>query len=149
MNQLATFGAGCFWHVQASFDAVPGVCKTTVGYMGGAMKKPSYEQVCSGATEHVEVCQVEFSGSYDILLKTFWSIHNPTQGNRQGPDKGTQYRSVIFVHSEEQRQKAEHSLREEQKKYRKNITTSIEPASTFYPAEEYHQNYFKKHGKVC
>jgi peptide-methionine (S)-S-oxide reductase len=147
---LATFGAGCFWHVEEAFRVVKGVTKTTVGYMGGVMKDPTYEQVCTDKTGHAEVVQVEYDlevVSYEHLLEVFWSIHDPTQKDRQGPDVGTQYRSVIFYHDDEQRKAAENSLMEEQKKRKQPIATRIEKAQTFYPAEEYHQKYLMKRGK--
>lgn len=148
---LATFAAGCFWHVQAAFDELPET-KTTVGYMGGSLKNPSYRQVCTDTTGHAEVCQVEFDKrkvSYQHLFKAFWKCHDPTQLNRQGPDVGKQYRSAIFYHSPQQKKEAGQSLKEEQKKHLQPIVTQIIPATEFYPAEEYHQKYFQKHGKGC
>lgn len=149
----ATFGAGCFWQVEEAFRTVPGVRSTAVGYMGGTMKKPTYEQVCTDMTGHVEVCQVDYNPtkvSYDKLLNIFWKIHDPTQLNRQGVDRGTQYRSVIFYHNESQKKSALHSTSEQQKKYRDTIVTEIKKAATFYPAEEYHQKYLQKKGlKTC
>ena len=151
--EKAIFAAGCFWHVQAAFDAVLGVKKTTVGYMGGKVKNPSYEVVCTHLTGHAEVCQVEFDAkkvSYLKLLQVFWKMHDPTQKNRQGLDIGNQYRSAIFYHTEEQRKIAEESRKKEQKKYEKPIVTEIVPATEFYSAEEYHQKYLEKRGrKVC
>ena len=147
----ATFGAGCFWHVEAAFVKIKGVT-TTVGYMGGKIKNPTYENVCTDRTGHVEVCQVEYDPkivSYEDLLNAFWMMHNPTTLNRQGLDIGTQYRSVIFYHSEEQKKKAEKSLQELQKKHKEKIVTEIIKASTFYTAEEYHQKYYKKHKLFC
>ena len=151
---LATFGAGCFWHVEATFRQVPGVVDTTVGYMGGSVPNPTYEQVCTGETGHAEVVQVEYDPeqvSYEELLDVFWKCHDPTQRNRQGPDVGTQYRSVIFYHTEEQRMLAEASRRrlEESGLYPRPIVTEIVPAREFYRAEEYHQRYFEKHGIAC
>jgi len=148
--EKATFGAGCFWHVEDDFSKVDGVAKTQVGFMGGSTKNPSYEDVCSDRTGHTEVVQLEYDPdkvSYDELLKVFWDIHNPTEFNRQGPDIGTQYRSVIFYHNEEQKNTAEKSLKELEKsgKYKEKIMTDITPAKEFYPAEEYHQKYYKKH----
>lgn len=148
---LATFGAGCFWHVQAAFDRLKGV-KTTVGYMGGKTKGPTYDKVCTDTTGHAEVCQVEYDEKnvyFKELLKVFWRCHDPTQLNRQGPDAGRQYRSVVFYYSEEQKKEAERSSQEEQKRRSAKIVTEIVPAGIFYPAEEYHQKYFQKHGKVC
>jgi peptide-methionine (S)-S-oxide reductase len=151
--EKATFGAGCFWHVEEAFREIKGVSKTEVGYMGGAMKNPTYEDVCTDETGHAEVVQVEFDPkivSYDKLLEAFWTIHDPTQKNRQGPDEGTQYRSAIFYHSEAQKKAAEKSLKEAQKKFKEKIATEITKAGTFYPAEEYHQKYLMKRGlKTC
>ncbi len=150
---LATFAAGCFWHVEEAFRTLKGVTKTTVGYMGGKMKNPTYEQVCTDETGHAEVCQVEYDEkqiSFKELLNAFWKCHNPTQKNRQGPDVGTQYRSAIFYHNEQQKKEAEQSLKEEQKKYEEKIATEIVKAGTFYSAEDYHQKYLMKRGlKTC
>ena len=150
---IATFAAGCFWHVEEAFRTLKGVTKTAVGYMGGAMKNPTYEQVCTDETGHAEVCQVEYDEkqiSFKELLNAFWKCHNPTQKNRQGPDVGTQYRSAIFYHSEQQKKEAQESLKEEQKKYDEKIATEIVKAGTFYPAEDYHQKYLMKKGlKTC
>jgi peptide-methionine (S)-S-oxide reductase len=147
----ATFGAGCFWGVQAAFDSLK--VKTTVGYMGGNLKNPSYEDVCTDKTGHAEVVQVEYDPTqvkYENLLDVFWKTHDPTQFNRQGPDVGTQYRSVIFYHDDEQKKLALKSKKEQQKKYDTKIMTAIEPAKEFYKAEEYHQKYYLKHkGLVC
>jgi len=150
-KQLATFGAGCFWGVQQAFNKIPGVTKTIVGYAGGHVDNPTYEIVCGHKSGHAEVCQVEFDAdklSYEKLLDAFWSMHDPTQVNRQGPDIGDQYRSVIFYHSPEQKEAAEKSkeMLEKSGKYDKPIATKIEEAPTFWPAEEYHQHYFKKNG---
>jgi peptide-methionine (S)-S-oxide reductase len=147
-KEKAVFGAGCFWHVEASFRKIEGVINTTVGYMGGSLKNPSYEDVCSHKTGHAEVCLVEYDlekVSYKELLETFWRIHNSTHLNRQGLDIGNQYRSVIFYFNEKQKKEAIESMREEQKRHKKPIVTQIAPAKTFYKAEEYHQQYFKKH----
>lgn len=153
MTQLATFGAGCFWHVEEAFRELDGVVKTTVGYMGGTTKNPTYKDVCGHRTGHAEVCQVEFDPkkiSFEKLLDIFWKCHDPTQHNRQGPDIGDQYRSAIFYHSEEQRKIAEKSLNEAQKRFGKPIVTQIANAATFYPAEKYHQQYLMKRGlKTC
>ena len=150
---IATFGAGCFWHVEEAFRVVKGVLKTTVGYMGGALKNPTYEQVCTDKTSHAEVVQIEFDQKivpYEKLLDLFWTIHDPTQENRQGPDVGTQYRSVIFFHGEEQRKIAEKSKQEVQKRFTEPIVTEIVSAQSFYPAEAYHQKYLMKRGlKTC
>lgn len=150
--QKATFGAGCFWGVEETFRKVPGVVETAVGYEGGRTENPSYEDVCTKNTNHAEVVQVMFDPakvSYDELLEIFWNNHNPTTYNRQGPDVGSQYRSVIFFHSLEQKTMAEVSLQKLEKsgKFSRPIVTQIIPASTFYRAEEYHQQYLKKLGK--
>lgn len=146
---IATFGAGCFWHVEAALRQIKGVKATAAGYAGGTMKNPTYEDVCSDVTGHAEVVQVEFDPkqvSYEELLKVFWHEHDPTQVNRQGPDVGTQYRSIIFYHSEKQKAAAEKSKQELQKKYRKPIATEIKKAPVFYKAEDYHQQYLEKRG---
>ncbi len=148
--EKATFAAGCFWHVEEAFRTITGVLKTEVGYTGGKMKKPTYEDVCSDETGHAEAVQVEFDPAivtYEKLLEVFWAIHDPTQKNRQGPDEGTQYRSAIFYHTEEQKKTAEKSLKEEQKERKQKIATEITKAGTFYKAEEYHQKYLAKRGK--
>lgn len=151
--EKATFAAGCFWGVQVEFDKIKGIGKTTVGYTGGHTKDPKYDDVCEGDTGHAEAIEIEFDPkkiTYKELLKVFWGAHNPTTSNRQGPDIGEQYRSVIFYHSKSQKEEAEASKKLEQNKYVDPIVTSIEPAKTFYSAEEYHQKYSKKHGKfVC
>jgi peptide-methionine (S)-S-oxide reductase len=146
----ATFGAGCFWGVEAAFRQLDGVVKTRVGYAGGALEDPTYEDVCSHTTGHAEVVEVTYDDEeigYDELLNTFWRKHDPTQLNRQGWDIGDQYRSVIFVHDEEQRAEAERSRDAEQSAYKKPIVTQIEPAPTFYEAEDYHQQYLEKRGR--
>jgi peptide-methionine (S)-S-oxide reductase len=146
----ATFGAGCFWGVEAAFRQLDGVVQTRVGYAGGRLDNPTYEDVCSHTTGHAEVVEVAYDDaeiSYDELLKTFWRKHDPTQLNRQGWDIGDQYRSVIFVHDEEQRAAAERSREAEQHEYKKPIVTQIEPAPTFYEAEDYHQQYLEKRGR--
>lgn len=148
----AIFGAGCFWHVQFAFDKLGGVIKTTVGYSGGNKENPSYEDVCSGTTEHVEVVLVEYDENkidYNELLDAFFKMHDPTQHNMQGPDIGIQYRSVIFYFDEKQKELAENKIKEKQKNYVEIIATKVEKAQKFYSAEEYHQKYFIKHGKVC
>ena len=150
--QKATFGAGCFWGVEAAFQKVKGVTKTTVGYMGGNTKNPTYEQVCTDKTGHAEVIQIEYDEkqvTYEELMELFWDIHDPTQLNRQGPDIGKQYRSVIFYHTDLQKKQAEVSKKENQKKFEKKIATDIIPSVEFYPAEEYHQKYLEKQGKSC
>jgi len=143
----ATFAAGCFWGVEATFKKIKGVTKTTVGYCGGGIKNPTYNQVCGGNSGHAEALEIEFDPevvSYKELLKTFWDVHDPTQKNRQGPDIGHQYRSAIFYHSEDQKKRAKKSLKEEQKDHHEKIATEIKKALTFYKAEEYHQNYLGK-----
>ncbi len=149
--EKATFGAGCFWGVEAVFRQVEGVRATAVGYAGGTAENPTYKQVCTGTTGHAEVVQVEFDPgkvSYDRLLDVFWANHDPTTLNRQGPDVGTQYRSAIFTHSPEQEQAARASLEREQSsgRYRRPIVTAIEPAGPFWRAEDYHQQYLEKRG---
>ncbi|RJQ19784.1 peptide-methionine (S)-S-oxide reductase [Candidatus Woesearchaeota archaeon] len=152
-TETATFAAGCFWGVQAAFDGVKGVVKSSVGYMGGTVDNPTYEMVCTDRTGHAEVVHVVFDSeivSYKQLVEKFFSLHDPTQMNRQGPDVGRQYRSAIFYHSPEQKKIAEAVKKEMQKKSEKTIVTEITPAGTFYPAEEYHQKYLEKKGlKVC
>ena len=154
MTEKVTFGAGCFWGVEAAFCKVKGVVSTTVGYSGGSSKNPTYQDVCSGKTGHAEVVQVEYDPSeisYEELLNVFWGVHDPTQMNRQGPDVGTQYRSAIFFYNAEQEAaaKAAKAHLEKSGRYRKPIVTEILPASEFYMAEEYHQQYFEKHGMTC
>ena len=147
--QKATFGAGCFWGVESLFRALPGVTDVVVGYTGGKRENPTYEQVCTGVTGHAEAVEVTFDESrvsYQELLKVFWANHNPTTLNQQGPDRGSQYRSVIFYHDEEQKKLAEQSLHEVQNDWQQPIVTEITPASVFYRAEEYHQRYFEKKG---
>lgn len=148
---LATFGAGCFWGVEETFRKIPGVLDTAVGYMGGKVQNPTYEQVCSDATGHAEVVQVIYDPqqvSYEALLDVFWEHHDPTTLNRQGPDVGTQYRSVVFVHDNEQRAVAEASRKklDASRKYSRPIVTSIEAAGPFWRAEDYHQRYLEKRG---
>ncbi len=147
----ATFGAGCFWHVEESFRQVAGVVATRVGYMGGTKERPTYEDVCSHTTGHAEVVEVTFDPaqiSYDALLRIFWDCHDPTQLNRQGPDIGSNYRSVIFFHTPEQERGARQSRDqlEAAHHYRRPIVTEIVPAETFWEAEEYHQQYLAKRG---
>jgi len=147
----ATFGAGCFWGVEAAFRKLAGVVETAVGYMGGSVENPTYEQVCTDTTGHAEVVQVTYDPDrvpYEKLLETFWESHDPTQLDRQGPDVGTQYRSVIFYHSDQQQQAAERSKAERsaQTPSGRPIVTRIEPARSFYRAEEYHQQYLEKRG---
>jgi len=147
----ATFGAGCFWHVEDLLRKTKGVKSTQVGYIGGKLANPTYEEVCTDMTGHAEAVQVEYDPneiSYDDLLKVFWSNHDPTSLNRQGPDIGNQYRSAIFFHDEEQKKIAQKSKEELETsgKFQKPIVTEIVPAPEFYKAEEYHQKYFQKHG---
>lgn len=149
--EKATMAAGCFWGVEAAFRQVPGVLKTSVGYIGGTTRNPGYKDVCSGKTGHAEAVQVEFDPSkvsYPDLLKVFWENHDPTTMNRQGPDVGEQYRSAIFFHSPEQEAAAQASKDALQNsgKYRKPIVTQIVAAPEYYPAEEYHQQYLEKRG---
>jgi methionine-S-sulfoxide reductase len=145
--QIATFGAGCFWQVEEEFRRLDGVLETAVGYEGGHVENPTYEQVCTGTTGHTEVCQVTFDParvSYEELLEKYLALHDPTQLNRQGPDVGFQYRSVIFVHSDEQGEAARRVLERAQERFRDPIVTAIEPAVPFWRAEEYHQCYLEK-----
>lgn len=147
----ATFGAGCFWGIEAAFRKIEGVASTTVGYAGGSFKDPTYKDVCSGKTGHAEVVQVEYDPSkvsYEELLRVFWNIHDPTTLNRQGPDIGSQYRSAVFFHNPEQEAAATASKQKLQSsgRYQKSIVTEITPASEFYRAEDYHQQYFEKCG---
>ena len=150
--EKATFGAGCFWGVEEAFRQLPGVGATAVGYSGGTFEKPTYRDVCTGQTGHAEVVQVEYDPSkitYEQLLARFWTLHDPTTLNRQGPDVGTQYRSAIFFHSPAQAAAAIASKEQLQNsgRYKRPIVTEIAPASTFYTAEEYHQQYIAKGGR--
>jgi len=149
--QKATFGAGCFWGVEAAFRQLKGVTSTAVGYAGGTFKDPSYEDVCTGRTGHAEVVQVEYDPgkiSYEALLEVFWNEHDPTALNRQGPDVGTQYRSAIFFHTPEQEATALASKKKlsEEGRFPNPIVTEIKKALTFYAAEDYHQQYLEKRG---
>ena len=149
-TEKATFGAGCFWGVEETFRKLKGISSTAAGYAGGTKENPTYEDVCSDETGHAEVVQVEFDPSqisYDDLLDVFWSNHNPTTLNRQGPDIGTQYRSVIFYHSPEQKAAAEKSKIDLSGHFNRPIVTQIEPARNFWRAEEYHQRYLEKRGQ--
>jgi peptide-methionine (S)-S-oxide reductase len=151
MTQKATFGAGCFWGVEAEFHEMKGVIGALAGYAGGHTENPTYKDVCTGRTNHAEVVEVEYDEdqvSYQELLNLFWKAHDPTQVNRQGPDVGTQYRSVIFFHTPEQEKAARESKAELEKsgKFHRPIATVIEPAPAFYRAEEYHQQYLAKRG---
>jgi peptide-methionine (S)-S-oxide reductase len=147
----ATFGAGCFWHVEDLFRKTKGVTSTKVGYTGGNLTNPTYEEVCTDKTGHAEAVEVEYDPneiSYDELLEIFWNNHDPTSLNRQGPDVGIQYRSSIFFHDETQKQTAQKSKEKlnSSGKFSKSIVTEIVPSPEFYKAEEYHQKYFQKHG---
>jgi peptide-methionine (S)-S-oxide reductase len=150
-TEKATFGAGCFWGVEAAFRRVEGVTATAVGFTGGTLQHPSYRDVCTDRTGHAEVVDIEFDPArvkYEDLLAVFWEVHDPTQLNRQGPDVGTQYRSVIFFHSPAQEAAARDSKEklEESGHYRRPIVTAIVPAGQFWRAEEYHQQYLEKRG---
>jgi peptide methionine sulfoxide reductase msrA/msrB len=149
--EKAAFAAGCFWGVEAGFRQVKGIVKTQAGYMGGTTENPTYEDVCTDQTGHAETVELEYDPnqvSYAGLLDVFWKMHNPTTPNRQGPDRGSQYRSVIFYYNSEQKRLAQLSKEklEQSKQYKSPIVTEIIPASEFYPAEEYHQRYFEKRG---
>jgi peptide-methionine (S)-S-oxide reductase len=149
--QKATFAAGCFWGVEATFRAMPGVLSTRVGYIGGQTDNPTYKEVCTDRTGHAEAVEVDYDPAqvhYVDLLKVFWENHDPTQLNRQGPDWGTQYRSAIFFHTPEQQAEAQASKEslETAHRFSKPIVTQIVPAVTFYPAEDYHQQYLEKRG---
>ena len=147
--EQATFGAGCFWGVEAAFRQVKGVASTAVGYSGGHYPNPTYKDVCSGKTGHAEVVEVEYDPaqvSYDDLLKVFWENHDPTTLNRQGPDIGAQYRSAIFLHTPQQEAAAKASREKMQSRYKNKIVTEITPASEFNRAEDYHQQYLEKRG---
>lgn len=151
MTEKATFGAGCFWGVEANFREIDGVVDAVSGYEGGHTANPTYKDVCTDRTGHAEVVQVEYDPakvSYEKLLDVFWNSHDPTQVNRQGPDTGTQYRTVIFFHTPEQEQaaRASKSKLEASGRFRRPVATAIEPAQTFYRAEEYHQQYLAKRG---
>ena len=153
MEEKATFAAGCFWGVEEAFRSLPGVVQTTVGYTGGTMEQPTYEDVCGGATGHKEAVEVVFDPeriSYEQLLKTFWSIHDPTTLHRQGADRGEQYSSVIFYHSEAQKFAAQQSKKELQQigVYQNPIVTELQPVGAFHSAEAYHQQYLKKQKEV-
>lgn len=150
-TEKATFGAGCFWGVESAFRQIEGVTDTAVGYMGGNLANPSYRDVCTDMTGHAEVVQVEFDPArvkYDALLNAFWELHDPTQMNRQGPDVGTQYRSVIFIHNPQQETAARASKQvlDSAGIYKRPIVTQILPAAQFWRAEEYHQQYLEKRG---
>lgn len=144
--EKATFGAGCFWCVEAVFERLDGVQSVVAGYAGGSKPNPTYEEVCTGKTGHAEVAQITFDPqkiSFERLLTVFWESHDPTTLNRQGADKGTQYRSVVFYHDEKQKAAAERSKKEAQQGFNDPIVTEIQPLKEFYPAEDYHQDYFR------
>ena len=150
MTQTAVLGGGCFWCVEAAFNQLQGVQRVASGYMGGRVQNPSYEQVCSGKTGHVEVAEITFDPaviSYEDLLEVFFTVHDPTTLNRQGNDVGEQYRSVIFYRDEAQHQTAQKVIDQltKERAFKDPIVTTVEPASTFYPAESYHQDYYKNH----
>ena len=154
MEKKATFGAGCFWGVEAAFRRLDGVTATRVGYAGGGVENPTYEQVCTDRTGHAEVVEVTYDDErilYEQLLAVFWAEHDPTQLNRQGPDIGSQYRSVIFTHGPEQARIAAERLEAARAsgRYTKPVVTRIEPAPAFWRAEDHHQRYFQKHGGSC
>ncbi|HEY2930794.1 MAG TPA: peptide-methionine (S)-S-oxide reductase MsrA [Acidobacteriota bacterium] len=149
--EKATFAAGCFWGVEATFRRIPGVAATAVGYIGGTLPEPTYEDVCTDRTGHAEAVEVQFNPSrvsYRELLKVFWENHDPTTPNRQGPDVGTQYRSAIFYHTPEQEAEASNSKEELERsgRFKRPVVTEIVPASRFYRAEDYHQQYLEKRG---
>jgi len=150
-TDTATFAAGCFWCVEAVFQELKGVLSVSSGYTGGKIKNPSYREVCSGMTGHAEACEIIYDPSiisYDALLEAFWASHDPTTLNRQGADKGTQYRSAIFYHNEQQKQLAEayKAKLNEEHAFNNPVVTEISPATIFYKAEDYHQNYFNENG---
>jgi peptide-methionine (S)-S-oxide reductase len=152
LKEQASFAAGCFWGVEAAYQSIPGILSTTVGFMGGDLENPTYEDVCMRNTNHAEVVHIEYDPeqvSYEQLLNIFWQIHNPTTLNRQGPDFGTQYRSAIFYHNDKQKQIALSSKKFQNStdEFKGKIVTEITKASDFYRAEEYHQKYLKKQGK--
>jgi peptide-methionine (S)-S-oxide reductase len=147
--ELATFGAGCFWCTEAAYQQLRGVASVVSGYSAGTVENPTYEQVSTGRTGHAEVCQIEYDPeqiSYDELLEVFFTIHDPTTLNRQGNDVGTQYRSVIFYHDEKQKKAAEAAVTKvkSSRAWKKPVVTEIKPFNRFYPAEEYHQNYYRR-----
>jgi peptide-methionine (S)-S-oxide reductase len=149
MTEKATFGAGCFWQVEVEYRNLPGVTDAAVGYMGGELENPSYQDVCTDRTGHAEVVQVEFDPEevpYERLVELFFELHDPTQVNRQGPDLGSQYRSVIFFHTPDQKAVAETVRERAQARFKRPIATEIVPAATFWRAEDYHQRYLEKRG---
>lgn len=151
-QETATFAAGCFWGVEMTFRQIPGVVDAIVGYTGGHTQNPTYREVCSDTTGHAEAIEVTYDPAqvtYERLLEVFWQMHDPTQVNRQGPDIGTQYRSAIFTHSDEQARIARASRDRAQSDFGRPIATEIVPATQFYRAEEYHQRYFESHNVTC
>ncbi|MEX0910227.1 MAG: peptide-methionine (S)-S-oxide reductase MsrA [Candidatus Paceibacterota bacterium] len=152
--EIAVFAGGCFWGVQQEFDNITGVVETRVGYTGGSKENPTYEEVCTGSTGHTEAVEVTYDPdlvSYQVLLNKFWALHNPTTYDRQGPDVGSQYRSVIFYSTEKQKALAESSKEKlnQSGKFSGPVVTAIVPATHFWPAEDYHQKYNQKHGHTC
>ena len=148
-QDLATLGAGCFWGVEYVFRRVAGISDVAVGFSGGRIANPTYKQVCYSNTGHIEVAQITFDPeriTYEQVLDVFWAMHDPTQVDRQGPDVGDQYASAIFFHSDEQKQIAEDSLKRAQERFDRPIATKILPLDAFYPAEDYHQEYYEKNG---
>lgn len=148
--EKATFAAGCFWGVESAFRALPGVVSAKVGYAGGRMENPGYEDVCTDETGHAEAVEVLFDPTkirYEELLESFWELHDPTTADRQGPDVGTQYRSAIFFHTDQQRKASEHSKEMAQRHFEDPIVTQIVPAVKFWDAEDHHQRYYEKRGK--
>ena len=154
MNTKLVLGAGCFWGVEVLFEEMPGVKKVTSGYAGGHTNNPTYESICTGTTGHIEVVEIEYDNSettYEVLLDRFFYIHDPTQFNRQGPDVGEQYKSVIFYNSENEKTIAEAKIKQidESGEHQGKVVTELREAVQFYPAEEYHQDFIEKNGKVC
>ena len=154
MNSKLVLGAGCFWGVEVLFEEIPGVKKVISGYAGGHTDNPTYESICTGTTGHIEVVEIEYDDSettYEVLLDKFFFIHDPTQFNRQGPDIGEQYKSVIFYNSESEKTIAEEKIKQidESDEHQGKVATELREAVKFYPAEEYHQDFIEKNGKVC
>ena len=154
MNSKLVLGAGCFWGVEVLFEEIPGVKKVISGYAGGHTDNPTYETICTGTTGHIEVVEIEYDDSettYEVLLDKFFFIHDPTQFNRQGPDIGEQYKSVIFYNSESEKTIAEEKIKQidESGEHQRKVVTELRETVKFYPAEEYHQDFIEKNGKVC
>ena len=154
MNSKLVLGAGCFWGVEVLFEEIPGVKKVISGYAGGHTDNPTYESICTGTTGHIEVVEIEYDDSettYEVLLDKFFFIHDPTQFNRQGPDIGEQYKSVIFYNSESEKTIAEEKIKQidESGEHQEKVVTELRETVKFYPAEEYHQDFIEKNGKVC